>query len=118
MRPRGCAGCDRILRRRIRAHPRKRKRNPPNPPNPPRAFSFEDLRQWIASGLGGFGAGFATYEVSLMFTTPDERLIYGCVCADGPEAEPLIDEIDGILVYTCPECRRALKELHEPLPRG
>jgi len=52
-----------------------------------------------------------------MITTPDGRLIYGCVSADGPEAEPFIDEIDGILVYTCPECR-ALKELDEPLPRG
>jgi hypothetical protein len=53
-----------------------------------------------------------------MITTRDERLIYGCVAADSPEAEPFIDEIDGILVYTCPECRTALKELNGPLPRG
>ncbi|HWO45833.1 MAG TPA: hypothetical protein VNO87_09695 [Methylomirabilota bacterium] len=53
-----------------------------------------------------------------MITTSDERLIYGCVGADGPQAGPFIDEIDGILVYTCPECRRALKELDGPLPRG
>jgi hypothetical protein len=53
-----------------------------------------------------------------MITTPVERLIYGCVGTDGPEAEPFIDEIDGILVYTWPECRRALKELDGPLPQG
>jgi len=53
-----------------------------------------------------------------MVTTPDARLIYGCVGADGPEAEPFIDEIDGILVYTCPECRSALEELDGPQPRG
>jgi hypothetical protein len=40
----------------------------------------------------------------------DERLIYGCVGADRPEAEPFIDEVDGILVYTCPECREKLAE--------
>jgi hypothetical protein len=54
----------------------------------------------------------------MMTAMPDERLIYGCVGADRPEAEPFIDEIDGILVYPCPKCRRALKELDGPLPRG
>ena len=49
---------------------------------------------------------------------PDERLIYGCVGGDRPEAEPFIDEIDGILVYTCPECREKLAEqLGHPAPR-
>jgi hypothetical protein len=41
---------------------------------------------------------------------PNERLIYGCVDADRPEAVPFIDEIDGILVYTCPEYREKLAE--------
>ena len=47
---------------------------------------------------------------------PEERPVYGCVGADRPEAQPLIDE-DGILVYTCPKCRKALEELDQPLPR-
>jgi hypothetical protein len=50
-------------------------------------------------------------RVSLMTKVPDERLIYGCVGADRPEAEPFIDEVDGILVYTCLECREKLAEL-------
>lgn len=49
---------------------------------------------------------------------PEERPVYGCVGADRPEAEPFIDEVDGLLVYTCPECRKALKEFDPPLPRG
>jgi hypothetical protein len=48
----------------------------------------------------------------------DERLILGCVGADRPGADPVIDEVDGFLVYTCAKCRRALKELDGPLPRG
>jgi hypothetical protein len=32
-----------------------------------------------------------------MTAMPDERLIYGCVGADRPEAQPFIDEIDGVL---------------------
>jgi hypothetical protein len=47
---------------------------------------------------------------------PDERPVYGCVGADRPEAEAFIDEIDGVLYYTCPDCRKALEEL-EPPPR-
>ena len=47
----------------------------------------------------------------------EERLVYGCVRADRPEAQPYIDEVDGVLYYTCPECRKALGEL-EPPPRG
>jgi hypothetical protein len=46
-----------------------------------------------------------------------ERLIYGCVGADGPEAAPFIDEVDGILTYTCPECRKALEKFDSPLPK-
>lgn len=53
-----------------------------------------------------------------MTTMPDERLIYGCVGADLPEAESFIDEVDGILVYTCPECREALQEPNLRLPLG
>jgi hypothetical protein len=56
------------------------------------------------------------------FMVAGARLIplthFGRVGAEGPEAAPFIDEIEGIPVYTCPECRRALKELDGPLPRG
>jgi hypothetical protein len=55
-------------------------------------------------------------RVSLMTKVPDERLIYGCVGADRPEAEPFIDEVDGVLYYTCPACRQALTELASPRP--
>jgi hypothetical protein len=48
--------------------------------------------------------------MSLMTAMPDKRPIYGCVGADRPEAEPFIDEVDGVLYYTCPECRKALEE--------
>jgi hypothetical protein len=47
----------------------------------------------------------------------EERLIFGCVGADRPEAEPFIDKVDGILVYTCPECRKARQDL-ALLPTG
>ena len=50
----------------------------------------------------------------MMTPTPDERLVYGCVGADRPEAEPFIDEVDGVLYYTCPACRLALAELDSP----
>jgi len=52
-----------------------------------------------------------------MSAMADERLIYGCVGADRPEAQPYIDEVDGVLYYTCPECRKALQELASPRPR-
>jgi hypothetical protein len=39
---------------------------------------------------------------------PEERLIYGCIGADRLEAEPFIDEVDGVLYYTCPACRLTL----------
>jgi hypothetical protein len=45
---------------------------------------------------------------------PDERLVYGCVGADRPEAKALIDEMGGVLYYTCPACRLVLAE---PAPR-
>lgn len=48
---------------------------------------------------------------------PEERLVYGCVGADRPEAQPYIEEVDRVLTYTCPECRKALEELYPP-PRG
>ena len=48
---------------------------------------------------------------------PDARSVYGCVGAERPEAEPCIDEVDGILVYTCPDCREKLAEqLGQPRP--
>jgi hypothetical protein len=40
---------------------------------------------------------------------PEERLVYGCVGADRPEAQPFIEEIDGILLYVCPKCRKELE---------
>jgi hypothetical protein len=52
----------------------------------------------------------------MMTALPDERLIYGCVGADRPEAEPFIDEVDGVLYYTCAACRQALAELDSPRP--
>jgi hypothetical protein len=45
----------------------------------------------------------------------EKRLVYGCVGADRPEAQPFIDEVDGVLYYTCPECRKELAELGFPL---
>jgi hypothetical protein len=48
---------------------------------------------------------------------PNERPVYGCVGADRPEALPFIDELDGLLWYTCPECRRELEELDPPLTK-
>ena len=45
---------------------------------------------------------------------PEARPVYGCVGADRPEAEPFIDEVDGILLYTCPKCRVALAGLDSP----
>jgi hypothetical protein len=47
----------------------------------------------------------------------EERLIYGCVGGNRPEAQPFIDEVDGVLYYTCPECRKELAELAPPPPR-
>ena len=47
---------------------------------------------------------------------PEQRIVYGCVGGDRPEAQPFIDEIDGVLYYTCPECRQELAELKEPEP--
>ena len=42
---------------------------------------------------------------------PEERIIYGCGGANRPEALPFIDEVDGVLLYTCPECRQKLAAL-------
>lgn len=46
---------------------------------------------------------------------PDDRSVYGCVGANRPEAAPFIDEVDGVLYFTCPECRRELAKLGFPL---
>lgn len=48
---------------------------------------------------------------------PEERLVYGCVGADRSEAQPYIVEVDGVLYYTCAECRKALEELDPHRPR-
>jgi len=45
---------------------------------------------------------------------PEERIVYGCVGANRLEALPFIDEVNGSLYYTCPECREKLAAL---LPR-
>jgi hypothetical protein len=45
------------------------------------------------------------------------RPVYGCVGADRPEAQLFIDEVDGILVYTCPACRRAMAEAGHASPQ-
>jgi len=42
---------------------------------------------------------------------PEERIVYGCVGGDRPEAQSYIDEVDGVLYYTCPECREELAAL-------
>jgi hypothetical protein len=49
---------------------------------------------------------------------PDARPVYGCVGGDRPEAQPFIVEVDGVLYYTCPECRQELSELGFPLRSG
>jgi hypothetical protein len=49
-----------------------------------------------------------------MLPLANVRPIYGCVGADRPEALPFIDEMDGLLYYTCPACRQALAELDAP----
>ena len=46
----------------------------------------------------------------------EERPVYGCVGGDRPEADPYIDEVDGVLYYTCPECRKELEEELGSLP--
>jgi len=48
---------------------------------------------------------------------PEERLVYGCVGADRAEAKPFIDEVDGVLYYTCPKCRKELEKIDYQLPR-
>jgi hypothetical protein len=63
------------------------------------------------------GGDFAiASDVTMDPAVPDERSVYGCVGADRPEAMPFIDEVDGILVYTCPACRLALAELDSLQP--
>jgi hypothetical protein len=51
--------------------------------------------------------------------TPREaRPVYGCVGADRREAQPYIDDIDGVLYYTCPACREELKGIFPTLGRA
>lgn len=47
---------------------------------------------------------------------PNERSIYGCVGADRLEAKAFIDEVGGVLYYTCPACRLVLAEPSPPRP--
>ena len=47
----------------------------------------------------------------------EERIVYGCVGADRPEAKPVIEEVDGLLVYTCLDCRKALEGVDSQVPR-
>ncbi len=47
----------------------------------------------------------------------EDRPVYGCVGADRPQAQLFIVEVDGVLYYTCAECRKALEELDPPRPR-
>jgi hypothetical protein len=42
---------------------------------------------------------------------PEERIVYGCVGANRPEALPFIKEVDGSLYYTCPDCREEIATL-------
>ena len=46
---------------------------------------------------------------------PEARPVYGCVGADRAEAEPFIEEVDGILVYICPKCRTELEKIDAAL---
>jgi hypothetical protein len=46
---------------------------------------------------------------------PEERPVYGCVGADQPEAQPFIEEVDGILVYVCPKCRKEPRKIDATL---
>ena len=48
---------------------------------------------------------------------PEARPVYGCVGADRPEAQPFIEEVDGIQLYTCPECREELDKIDATLSR-
>jgi hypothetical protein len=51
-------------------------------------------------------------------TQREDRPMYGCVGADRPEAQPYIDDIDGILYYTCPAFREELKGIFPTLGRA
>jgi hypothetical protein len=51
-------------------------------------------------------------------TRRQDRPVYGCVGADRPEAQPYIDDIDGVLYYTCPACREELKEIFPTVGRA
>ena len=48
---------------------------------------------------------------------PEARPVYGCVGADRPEAQPFIEEVDGILVYVCAKCRKELGKIDATLSR-
>jgi hypothetical protein len=61
---------------------------------------------------------FCNSAPTTMLTLANVRPIYGCVGADRPEAKSFIDEVDGVLYYTCPACRLALAELDSPPLKG
>jgi hypothetical protein len=42
---------------------------------------------------------------------PEERLVYGGIGADRPEARPFIEEVDGTLLYVCPKCRKEFEKI-------
>jgi len=48
---------------------------------------------------------------------PEARSVYGCVGADRPEAQPFIEEVDGILLYVCPKCRKEFEKIDAALSR-
>jgi len=50
-------------------------------------------------------------------TMVEERPVYGCVGADRPEAQPFIEEVDGILLYVCPKCREEFAKINATLSR-
>jgi hypothetical protein len=46
---------------------------------------------------------------------PEKRPVYGCVGSDRPEAQPYIVEVDGVLYYTCADCREEIAALEAEL---
>jgi len=47
----------------------------------------------------------------------EARPVYGSVSVDRPEAQPFIEEVDGILLYVCPKCRKEMKRLDATFSR-
>ena len=55
----------------------------------------------IARLSGDFWCWFCNLAAQ-MARMQDKPRVYGCVGAEGPEAQPFIEEFDGIRMYTCP----------------